>query len=241
MIYPVEGTRVLFVADTHCPCMHPSLLTLIKKVKKKLKPDLYIHVGDVVDWNSIKYHPKVESSLSLYDEIDAARAQVSELHKVLPNAYVMIGNHDALPTRLAADVNIPTEGDYSLVKDIKDYWPAPSWTWVPRFGKLMINPGGDTCVVMHGDGGVKNLQAGAVVNAFANGCVNFIQGHLHTKVGMYHVNNGIRTFWGINSPCGLDIDTPGMQYQKRSQLDPVVGVVSWVVGESPHINLVSDL
>ena len=47
---------ILVISDTHCPYHHPDLISFLKTIKKKYKPDRVIHIGDEVDSHAISFH-----------------------------------------------------------------------------------------------------------------------------------------------------------------------------------------
>ena len=53
--------RVLVIGDTHCPVMHKGYVSFLQKIADSWSVDKVVHIGDMVDWASISYHPKAPS------------------------------------------------------------------------------------------------------------------------------------------------------------------------------------
>ena len=56
-----EGSRVLVIGDTHAPCVHKDYIQFLKKIEKKHQCNRVVHIGDIVDWNSISFHEDSEA------------------------------------------------------------------------------------------------------------------------------------------------------------------------------------
>ena len=141
---PKKNT-VLIIGDTHCPAMHKDYIKFLKKIEKKHTCNRVVHIGDLVDWNSISYHEKDPSMPSAEDEFAEAFKQVRKLHKAFPSVDYLKGNHSDLPSRKAKTIGIPEH----LMKDFKSLWQLEGWTIHPRYHDLLI----DDVIYRHGDKG----------------------------------------------------------------------------------------
>ncbi len=204
---------VLVIGDTHAPCMLKGYVPFLKKIQKKHDCGRVVHIGDVVDWNSINYHEKDSSMPGAMEEFKAARKQVQILYKAFPKLEYMIGNHDALPARKAKTIGLPEH----LLKNFKTLWGVDTWTIHPRFTDLEING----VIYRHGDKG-----KGGAMAAHKNSVAEFtslVQGHLHAQFGVvYHANQGDCVF-GMQVGCGVDHDHPAMSYGRVYSAKPIVG------------------
>ena len=65
-------SRVLVIGDTHAPCMREDYVPFLKKIHKKYNCNKVVHIGDLVDWHSISYHPSAPSLKDSEKEFAAA-------------------------------------------------------------------------------------------------------------------------------------------------------------------------
>lgn len=137
-------SRVLIIADTHCPGMRRGYVDFLKRVADDYAVNRVVHIGDLVDWASISYHEKSPSLTNATSEYGRAKRQVASLSRAFPDADWLIGNHDALTERQAITAGLPTQ----LLRDYRDMWEV-DWVVHPRFAKLLI----DGVVYSHGDSG----------------------------------------------------------------------------------------
>jgi len=208
-----KNKPVLVIGDTHCPAMLDGYIPFLKKIHKKHGCGRVVHIGDLVDWNSISMHTKDPSMPSPAEEYKKAYKQVKKLHKAFPKVDYMIGNHSSLPTRQARLIGLP---DDVLVK-FEDLWGLDGWTIHPRYADLII----DDVVYRHGDKG-----KGGAMAAHKNAISEFksvVQGHLHAQAGVvYHANQNDCIF-GMQVGCGVDHSDPAMAYGKVYSNKPIVG------------------
>ena len=182
-----------------------------------------VHIGDLVDWNSISYHEKHPSNSNAAGEYKAALKQVQELSKAFPKAEWLIGNHDALTLRQATTAGIPAE----CLKDYADLWQI-EWTVHKRFYKLLI----DGVLYCHGDTG-----PGGQFAAMKHAVVNFkstVQGHHHANGGVnYYANEKFRVF-GLDVGCGMDSDLLQFEYGRKFPRKPVLGCGIVIDGKAAY-------
>lgn len=185
--------------------------------------DRIVHIGDLVDWNSISYHEKHPSNSNADREYRRALKQVKQLSAAFPKADWMIGNHDALTTRQAITAGLPVE----ILRDYAEMWEL-DWTVHKRFYKLMI----DGVLYCHGDNG-----KGGEHSAYKNAQSNFkstVQGHHHANAGVkYFVNEKFRVF-GMDVGCGMDAKLLQFEYGRKFPRKPVLGCGIVVNGKSAY-------
>ena len=63
-----KNKPVLVIGDTHCPAMLDGYIPFLKKIHKKHGCGRVVHIGDLVDWNSISFHEKNPSMPSPAEE-----------------------------------------------------------------------------------------------------------------------------------------------------------------------------
>ena len=195
------------------PCMHPRYISFLKKIQKKHNCGRVVHIGDLVDWNSISFHDSEAFMPNPVDEFKQAQQQVRALHKAFPKADLLIGNHDSLPSRQASKLGLPEQ----VLRDFDRLWQLDGWKVHPRYHDLII----DDVVYRHGDKG-----KGGIMAAYKNCIAEFksvVQGHLHAQAGIvYHANQKDCVF-GLQVGCGVAHDHPAMNYGRVYAAKPILG------------------
>ena len=208
-----KAKPVLVIGDTHAPTMHRNYIKFLKKIHQKHDCGRVVHIGDLVDWNSISFHDSEAFLPNPVDEFAQAKKQVKALHKAFPRADLLIGNHDSLPSRQASKLGLP-EG---VLRDFDRLWELDGWTIHPRYADLEIND----VIYRHGDKGVGGLMA-----AYKNCKAEFksvVQGHLHAQAGVVYHANGSDCVFGMQVGCGVDHRHPAMNYGRVYAAKPVLG------------------
>ena len=204
---------ILVIGDCHAPTMHPKYIPFLKKIQKKHGCGRVVHIGDIVDWNSISFHDSEAFMPNPVDEFKQAQKQVRALHRAFPKADLLIGNHDSLPSRQASKLGLPEE----VLRDFDRLWGLEGWTIHQRYADLIID---DVCY-RHGDKG-----KGGAMAAHKNAVSEFkslVQGHLHAQAGVvYHANGGDCIF-GMQVGCGVDHNHPAMNYGRVYAAKPILG------------------
>jgi predicted phosphodiesterase len=206
-------SKVLVIADTHCPAMHPKYPAFLSKMQKRHKTTHTVHIGDLVDWCSISYHPKAPSLKNSYKEFKNAQKQVKKVYERFPECTWLIGNHDALTERHAIDVGLPME----VFKDYATMWSVPNWEVVPRFGNIII----DEVLYQHGDRG-RGGKFAAGLNMESE-FRSVVQGHLHAQAGVVYRANQRTCVFGMQVGCGVDHEKEAMDYGKKYAQKPIIG------------------
>jgi predicted phosphodiesterase len=208
-----KKNKVLVIGDTHMPAMHSRYISFLKKIYKKHGCNRVVHIGDLVDWNSISMHEKDPAMPSPAEEFRQAQQQVRQLYKAFPKVDYMVGNHCSLPSRQASKLGLPEE----VLRDFDRLWQLDGWTIHPRYADLEI----DDVIYRHGDKGKGGLMA-----AYKNCIAEFksvVQGHLHAQAGVvYHANGGDCVF-GMQVGCGVDHSHPAMNYGRVYAAKPILG------------------
>ena len=204
---------VLCIGDTHAPCMHRDYIKFLKKIQKKHGCGRVVHIGDLVDWNSISFHDSEAFMPNPVDEFRQAQKQVKALHKAFPKVDLLTGNHDSLPSRKASTLGLPEE----ILRGFGSLWDLEGWTIHDRYSDLII----DDVIYRHGDKG-----KGGGMAAYKNAIAEFgsvVQGHLHAQAGVvYHANKEDCVF-GMQVGCGVDHNHPAMNYGRVYAAKPILG------------------
>ena len=112
-----KSKPVLVIGDTHAPAMLDGYIAFLKKIQKKHGCGRVVHIGDLVDWNSISFHEKDPSMPSPVEEFNRAYKQVQKLYKAFPKVDYMIGNHSSLPARKARMIGLPNDVMKSFINN----------------------------------------------------------------------------------------------------------------------------
>lgn len=207
--------RVLVIPDCHCPAMLSKYPGFLSRVEKTYKTNKVVMLGDLSDNAAISYHEKHPGLSSAPEEYKKARKQIAELVRRFPKVEMIIGNHDALTTRQAASVGLLPE----WLRDFNDLWGLPkSWKVHPRFSEIEI----DGTIYLHGDGGAKGGQFGAIKTAMAK-FSNVCMGHLHADFGVFYYANGNARVYGVAAGCGVDHKVLSQEYGRKFIRKPIVG------------------
>ena len=101
-----DGTMGIIFPDMHTPRHHkPSVnacLNYLKALRKINKPDFFIQLGDLCDFDSLSRFQVMDSKdmISLVDEIKSANDMLDTIDSILPTKCVKVmtmGNHDKRP------------------------------------------------------------------------------------------------------------------------------------------------
>lgn len=100
---PGKGwTRFVAFGDTHIPYEDVPALLEVLEVIKWYKPDLIVHIGDLLDGYAVSSHPAKKQGLLIQQEIDMGKAFLSHLRSIQPEAWIHLvqGNHTERLERL---------------------------------------------------------------------------------------------------------------------------------------------
>ena len=219
-------SNVLVIGDTHCPAMHSKYLPFLKRVAKTYNCKKFVLIGDVVDWHSISYHPTAPSLKNPEREYKLALKQVQGLYRAFPNAYWLIGNHDSLTERKAADLDLPL----SVLKDYNHLWDVPRWKVIERYGSVEI----DGVIYQHGDKGRGGQNNAAFLNA-QDEHRSVVQGHHHAQMGVQYFQNSNHKIFGMQVGCGTDHNHPNMSYATKYTKKPNMGCGVVINGKQAHV------
>ena len=206
-------SRVLIIGDTHCPAMHPNYIDFLTDTYDAWDCDRVVHIGDLVDWASISYHPKAPSLKNSEKEFEDAYAQVQELYEAFPSVDWMIGNHDSITERQATDLGLPLQ----VLKSYEDLWGLDGWEAHDRYSNIVI----DGVMYQHGDRG-----KGGAFPALMNAKVEFmsvVQGHYHAAAGVQYIANQNELVFGLQVGSGVDHHREAMDYGKKYSQKPLLG------------------
>ena len=202
----IQKTRYMFLGDFHIPYHDPFALRAVLDIaKKRIKPDVIVLIGDVLDFYPLSNYDKDPSrAFSLDDEIVTARTVLDQIRAALPEPeiYYIIGNHEKrllkfLRTR-APELHGLKELDLSNLLRLNEYrihlvrdeYDMPS-------DHYMISP---NFIAVHGH--IVRKFSGATAAAmiqeyFTNG----VSGHTHRLAFIAHTDRSGRTYGWVENGC----------------------------------------
>ena len=129
--------------DTHVPFQDEAALAVVEGICRDVKPDVVIHVGDLIDaWQISRFDKDPTRRDTLQDNIDEASMTLARFARVTPKAkrYYLEGNHEFRLTK--AIQRMPNETrELARLRVFKEVsWrsilteagtPASEWSFIP--------------------------------------------------------------------------------------------------------------
>lgn len=213
---------ILIISDLHFPFHHKDIFDFYSALKKELKPDLVLSIGDEVDGHAWSYHEDDQSSHGPDREFELALECMKKLYKIFPECHVMHSNHGSLHERKAKTAKIPR----AFIKSYKEAFQAPiDWHWHPEMKVKMLN--GETVFFHHGMG------ANAFTNAMDLG-VSMVQGHHHGRLEALQKFSPFlgKNIFGMTVGCSIDPQAYAFAYGKNHSKRPKIGCGA-IINSSP--------
>lgn len=205
-----ETGAVGVIGDLHVPFDHPNYLPFLLDTFKKYGVTQVVSIGDLVDHHAMSRHQTETCARGAVDELEMSIARLKEYVKVFPSVRVCEGNHDSIPTRQAATVNI----DQRYLRHLFDVLELPrAWSLEPEF---II----DDVLYKHGIN--CNGKDGALNTALVERMSTVI-GHYHSGGGVKYSANKRDIIFGMNAGCGLDIGQYAFAYGTHAKFRPTLG------------------
>lgn len=207
-----KGKRVLVIPDTHIPYAHPDYMSFLKYLKKKYKPDVFVHLGDELDYHAISFHDSDSSLFSADIELDNSIIEMQEgLIKTFPKMYILESNHGSLVFRKMKANGIPIR----VLKSLPELYGTKEWSW--HHDILMSTSLGDI-YFCHG----KSSAYGKLAKEM--GC-SAIQGHFHGKFEITWHKTATGSRFNAFAGCLVDEDSMAMAYAKNNLPKPILGAL----------------
>ncbi len=210
--------RILVISDLHAPYTHPDATEFLRGLKKDVKPDCVVCIGDEIDahgWSRWDPDPDAKGP---GDELAAAIDTLSPIFDLFPNVYVCESNHGDRAYKAAARARIPA----AFLRPVREVICAPrGWKWADNWVH-------DEILFKHGDGfSGQNGAMTAAQAARSNTCI----AHIHSWAGLQHHANECNTIFAMNVGCLLDTKARAMAYGKNYPHKPVIGCGVIIDGE----------
>jgi len=113
--------NVLVIGDTHLPFESKHYLDFLVETHKKYHCKKVVHIGDLVDNNSISYHEHNPDGWSPCNEMKETDDHLVDWFKAFPKLKLCRGNHDRLVDRKAKTVGLPSR----CFAPFRDIWSLP--------------------------------------------------------------------------------------------------------------------
>ena len=215
---------ILFIPDTHAPYHHPDTIKFLEEMKRKYKPTLVVHTGDIIDSHSIARWDKDPDTLGAVEEFDAATDFCTMLGSIFPSLLVCFGNHDLRFLKKIKGIGVPS----MFIRELSDVLGTPSgWKWNSHF---LIKDLKGMIYVTHGDG---FSGKSAASNAAETHRMNTVIGHIHAYAAVYYSKSTTSQIWGMNVGCLIDEAALAFAYGSLYKHKPILGC-GVVVDGVPH-------
>jgi predicted phosphodiesterase len=205
---------VLVIGDTHFPFVKKGYLDFCLDIKRRVKCEQVVHIGDLCDNHAISYHEHDPNGRSPIDEMTEADKHLKEWFKAFPSLFLCKANHD-LVDRKARTEGLPDR----LFKPFRDIWQLPNG-WKNEFNFEI-----DGVIYQHGTGYSGDT---AHIKAAYNNRQSTVIGHTHANAGVGYIANEKDCIWGLNVGCGVDRHSYAMNYGRDFKKKPIIscGVVT---------------
>ena len=171
-----------------------------------------VFTGDIFDHQHITRHElNPNNPVSAVSEYKKTAKMFEEWKKEFPIAKVCIGNHDDRIDRKAREAGMPSQ----YIKNLRELYDMPE-EWDVRYEHII-----DGVYYTHGTrrSGINAHRRLALEKGMSS-----VMGHIHSNGGISYINNGIKTFFGMNVGCLVDEDAIAFEYGKHYTFKGVQGV-----------------
>lgn len=202
---------ILVISDQHFPYNHPDIISFLKAIKEKYKPDKIVNIGDEIDGHSLSFHEKSPELMSPSDELQTAINRLKPLYDLFPEMDIVESNHGSLVYRRARYAGLPKK----VIKSYADVLEAPhGWKWHNDLFLKMSD--GMPVYFCHG----KSADVLRMSQTMGMSCV---QGHFHEKFEIRYWGNKLGIFWGMTVGCLIDDGSEAFSYNKLNLKRPMIG------------------
>ena len=211
-------SSVLVISDLHAPWQHPDALDFLKAIKKKIKPDFVLNVGDECDAHALSFHDTDSDLMSAGDELIATKKKLHELEKIFPKMTLLHSNHSSLIYRRALKHGMPR----AYLKHYNEFLEVgKGWKWVDDIN-FRISDGSEVFAT-HG------ISADGLKLAMQYG-KNIVQGHFHSKFNIQYFSNPDNLIWSMSCGCLTKQSSLAFQYARNFRMRFVIGTGAIIDG-----------
>jgi predicted phosphodiesterase len=213
---PGKGVTAVIVGDTQYPYHDRRCLSVVEGVLKEVKPDIILHMGDLIDCYQISAYERDPNRMSrLQDDIDGCRTLLHRWAQIVPNArrVLLEGNHEDRLRRLIW--SLPgTASELARLRSFQSAMTWPSlldmdgvgWEWIP--GEMQSRtPVLPKLISIHGHQlrGSTTVEGACARKAMTKYGRSVIVGHHHRACIISRRDHNGQAF-GIETGCTCLID-----------------------------------
>jgi predicted phosphodiesterase len=213
--------KILVIPDLHFPFHITRTIKVLTKLKKVLKPDVVIQLGDLVDQYCFSAFGKDPEAYNASQELDQALIELRRLFALFPNLKLCFGNHCVRLFKRAAEGGIPSR----FIRSYVDLLEVPETVEISSHFVI------DDIRFFHGDGLSGRNAEIKLIEQFRQNCVI---GHLHSSAGIKYLNNGDKVIWAATVGGLLDQNCYAALYGKHFK-DKPLHFVLFIEDGIPHL------
>ena len=211
--------RVLIISDLHCPWQHPDAFDFLRALKKKVKPQFVLNLGDEADAHALSFHETNPDLPSAGDELSLAKTELHELEKIFPEMTLLHSNHSSLIYRRALKHGMPR----AYLRNYNDFLEVgKGWKWVDDINFKLSD--GSEVFATHG------MAADGIKLAMQYG-KNVIQGHFHSKFNIQYFSNPDRLVWSMQCGCLTKQSSLAFEYARNFKMRFIIGTGAIIDGQ----------
>jgi metallophosphoesterase superfamily enzyme len=197
-----EERRVLGIGDLHLPFTHKDYLQFCIDTYNNYNCTDVVLLGDIRDGHAESFHLTDPNGWGAGKELNLAKEQVKDWYKAFPNAYVCVGNHDALHARKLKAAGVPQE----WLKSYQEVLGTPNWEFV-------------TEVYIDGVRYVHGHKSGKPRTAAKRDMVSTVSGHYHTDFYVEYFFGVNRRVFACATGCGIDSEKYAFEYMSGGKAE----------------------
>jgi predicted phosphodiesterase len=232
---PGNSLSAVVFGDTQIPFQDDKCLSVIEGVIAQVKPDILLHMGDVIDcWQISDYDRDPNLMGSLQDNIDATRTRMHRWSQLAPKArrVLLKGNHEDRLQRLIW--RLPdTARELAKLRAFREAmtWPrlldldGIGWEWIEedQQSHAEILP---KLIAIHGHQlkGATTVEGAAARKAMQKYGRSVIVGHHHRACVIARRDHNGQAF-GIETGCSCLLD--GQPWGRDFNWQQAVTVLEW--------------
>jgi len=201
--------RVLVIGDVHAPFERKDYLQFCIDTYNKYNCNKVVFIGDIIDNHFSSYHETDADGKGGGDELDLAIDRIADWYNAFPEAYVTIGNHDAIIMRKAQSSSIPSK----WIKAYNEVLGTPNWKWV-------------TDVIIDDVRYVHGHKSSKARTAAKRDMQSTVTGHYHTDMYVDWMFGAKKAVFAMGVGCGIDSKSYAMAYMQGGKKEALgCGVV----------------
>ena len=209
--------NTLIISDLHIPYHHQDAFEFLEALAYGYDCEVIKCTGDLVDNHAGSFHEIEYGVLSAKEEHTQAYDAVQELYRMFPKMDIVIGNHDAIPSRKAKAAGLPQD----TIKSYNDLYDT-KWNWSDKHVFKLDKD--NECLLVH-------TMSTSTLNNAAKHSHCSIQGHHHSSFGIEYFTDTNMIRWSITAGCLIDLHHPAFNYASGATMKrPVIGCAGIIEG-----------